>query len=344
MKNPEVTILMSVYNGEKYLREAIDSILNQTFTDFEFLIVNDGSTDRTVEILRSYDDPRIKIVDNEKNIGLTKSLNIGLRIARGEYIARMDADDVSISERLEKEIEFLNQKRNTGLVGTYYTLINDKGKVLHAVKPLTDSKELKEQLLIKNQFGHGSVMFRAECIEKVGRYREEFMSAQDYDLWLRISEVYDMANIPELLYKWRLDINSISVNRKSQQDKYALLAIELAKERRRFGKDRLQTLKEAENGKIFNDLLLKTSSQNRKEIAKNYYLGGTILLAGNDYKGALELLLKSFLNNPLHTGTCVLIVEDLIHLIFPPPLVNILKFVKQSLPLGKTSSKKGEKE
>jgi len=129
MKNPEVTVLMSVYNGEKYLREAIDSILNQTFTDFEFLIVNDGSTDRTAEILRSYDDPRIIIINNEKNIGLTKSLNIGLRMAKGEYIARMDADDVSMPERLQKQIELLNQKKNTGLVGTYYTIINEKGKV-----------------------------------------------------------------------------------------------------------------------------------------------------------------------------------------------------------------------
>lgn len=331
MKSPKVSVLMSVYSGEKYLREAIDSILNQTFTDFEFLIINDGSTDRTAEILQSYDDPRIKIINNEKNMGLTKSLNKGLRMASGKYIARMDADDVSLSQRLEKEVNFLNQKKNIGLVGTYYLLINEKGSVLYAVKLLTDERELKEKLLIGNQFGHGSVMFRRECIEKVGLYREEFKSSQDYDLWLRISEVYGVANIPEPLYKWRFTVKSISVAKKAQQDKYALFAIELAKERRQFGKDRLQTLEREEIDKLLDDSLLKAKARNRKEKAQSYYFWGTILLGGKDYRDALKLLLKSFISNPLHKGTWVLILEDLVLLLFPKPVVNVLRFIKQSL-------------
>jgi hypothetical protein len=241
----------------------------------------------------------------------------------------MDADDISMPDRLQKQIEFLNQKRNTGLVGTYYTTINEKGKDLHAVKPLTDSKELKEKMLIKNQYGHGSVMFRAECIEKVGLYREEFMSAQDYDLWLRISEVYDVANIPKPLYKWRLDINSISVNRKSQQDKYALLAIELAKERRQVGKDRHQTDERAEI-KEFIDYSSSTTAnaESRKEKAQSYYFWGTTLLGGEDYRSALKLLFKSFICNPLHTSTWILILEALVHLIFPRSVINVLRYMK----------------
>ena len=331
MKNPEVTVLMSVYNGEKYLREAIDSILNQTFENFEFLIINDGSTDGTADTLQSYNDPRIKIINNEKNIGLTKSLNRGLKIARGEYIARQDADDVSMPERLEKEVNFLNQNRNIGLVGTYSLRINEKGNVLHVARPLNDDRELKEKLLIGNQFGHGSVMFRRECIEKVGSYREEFKSSQDYDLWLRIADFFDVANIPELLYKWRLNVNSISVVRKDQQDKYATVAIELAKERRQFGKDRLQIFKEGGNEKILNDLPLKTKSQSRMEIAQSYYFWGIKLLDGNDFRGALKFLSKSLIGNPLHKGTWVLILEVLVLLLFPKPVIKVLRFIKQSL-------------
>ncbi len=341
MKNPKVTVLMSVYNGEKYLREAIDSILNQTFKDFEFLIVNDGSTDRTAEILRSYHDHRIKIINNEKNMGLTGSLNKGLKIARGEYIARMDADDISLPQRLEKEVAFLDQNKKVGLVGTYYLMINENGKVLHTVKCLTQDEKLREKLLEGNQFGHGSVMLRAECIKKVGLYRE---LAEDFDLWLRISEVYDIANIPEPLYKWRLNSKSVSVSRKEQQDKYVLLATELAKERRQSGKDRLQTLSKQEIDSFLDDLIPKHVSQSRKEIAQSCYFWGAILLGGKDYRGALKLLSKSFTNNPLCKSTWVRILEALVLLLFPKPVIAALRFVKRRLaPKQAVSTKRGRR-
>ena len=173
-KTPQITVLMSVYNCERYLSEAIESILNQSFSDFEFLIINDGSTDNSRNIILSYADPRIRFFENEKNIGLTHSLNKGLRLATGQYIARMDADDVSMPKRLEKELTFLNQHHSVGLVGTYFNMINENGKVLNTVKPLSNERELKEKLLLENQFGHGSVMFRRVCVEKVGFYREKF--------------------------------------------------------------------------------------------------------------------------------------------------------------------------
>ena len=125
MKNPKVAVLMSVYNGEKYLREAINSILSQTFNDFEFLIINDGSTDGTADILKSYTDSRIKIINNEKNIGLTKSLNKGLKIAKGEYIARQDADDISMPERLKEEVAFLEIHKDYAVVGTFVKILNE---------------------------------------------------------------------------------------------------------------------------------------------------------------------------------------------------------------------------
>lgn len=331
MKDPKVTVIMPVYNGEKYLNEAIDSILGQTFKDFEFLIINDGSTDKTGEILESYNDPRIKIIDNEKNIGLTKSLNKGLKLARGEYIARQDADDISMTERLEKEVLFLDHNKNIALVGTYYYMINEKGKILNTAKLLTNSEEIKIGLLKGNRFGHGSVMFRGECVKEVGYYREELGPVEDYDLWLRISDRYDIANIPEPLYKWRININSVSVKEKSLQDKYALLAIELAKERRQSGKDKLQSLNKDEVDKLLDELISSSESQNKKEAAKGYFPYGLTLLNGRDYKGAINFLLKYFIVYPLDINKWFLLFKTLMILLLPKQIVNVLRTVKHSL-------------
>ena len=331
MKNPKVTVLMSVYNGDKYLNEAIDSILGQTFKDFEFLIVNDGSTDKTGEILKSYNDPRIKMINNEKNIGLTKSLNKGLKLARGEYIARQDADDISMPGRLEKEIEFLEQNKSVGLVGTDYLIINEKGNVVQIVTCLNGNRELKAKLLEGNQFGHGSVILRRECIEKVGTYREEFKFAQDYDFCLRIAEVYDVANISEPLYKWRIDSKSISVAKKALQDKYTLLAIELAKERKQSGKDKLQSLNKEEVDKLLDELISDTRIQDKRKIAEGYCFWSRVLFSGKDYRGAFKLLFKSFVSYPLNKETWILAIKDLAILLFPKSVIKVLRYIKRSI-------------
>ncbi len=326
--NPKVTVLMSVYNGEKYLREAIDSILCQTFKNFEFLIIDDGSTDSSAEIIRSYTDPRIRLIQNEKNIGLTRSLNKGLKLAKGEYIARMDADDISLPERLEKQVVFLNQNKCVGLVGTYYVMVNERGKEIHTMNSHFEGKDLKEKLLELNPFGHGSVMFRAECIEQVGPYRQQFKSAQDRDFWLRISEVYNVANIPEILYKWRFNSKSISVVGKIQQSKYASLAVELAKERRQFGKDKLQKATREEIGNVLADWLPKVKAGKRKEIAQGHYYWAVVFYGAEDYWGALKPLWKSFINNPCCRHTWFLFFKTSLHLSFPKPVIATLKFIK----------------
>ncbi len=329
MKNPKVTVLMSVFNGEKYLNEAIDSILGQTFKDFEFLIVNDGSTDKTAEILESSNDPRIKIINNEKNIGISKSRNKGLKIAKGKYIAVMDADDISLPLRLEKEVGFLEQNKNIGLVGTNYLIINEEAKALYSVKRIAEYKELKLKLLEENQFAHGCIMFRKECIKQVGYYREEFMLALDYDFILRISEKFEVSNIQEFLYKWRININSVSVRKKALQDKYALLAIELAKERRQSGKDKLQSLKREEIDKFLDEFISKDKIQNSKEIAQNYCYWGAILLNGKDYKGALQLLSKSLFIRPLRISNLIFFLKTLTVLLLRK-IINILKSLRKS--------------
>ncbi len=342
MKVPKVTVLMSVYNGEQFLREAVDSILSQKFEDFEFLIINDGSNDGTKEILESYRDPRIRLIENDKNIGLTKSLNKGINMSNGQYIARMDADDVSIPDRFEKQVNFLNENNEVGLVGTYYLMINEKGNVLHEVRPLTDRRELKEKLLTTNQFGHGTVMFRRECLGKSGLYREEFKSSQDYDLWLRISEMYDIANIPEPLYKWRVNPGAISVNRKTMQDKYACLAVMMAKERRQNGEDRLQTMSEKEIDSFIDNAIPGFSSQSKKEIAQNYYFWATVLFGGKDYRGALKLIWRSVINNPLYRRSWLLFTACLILTLLPRPLIDVLRSIKLRFQRNQVNDSTGE--
>lgn len=308
MNQPKVSVIMSVYNGEKYLREAVDSILAQTFTDFEFIIINDGSTDKTKEILSSYDDERIVVID-QQNVGLTKSLNRGIKMAKGEYIARMDADDISLPERLEKQVRFLDHNRDIVLVGTSPICINENGKAIETGNVSTASDEIKKNLLNGNQFTHGSVMFRKSCIEAVGFYREEFDVAQDYDLWLRISEVFGVGNIEEPLYKWRINPKSIAFVKKDKSEEAASLAVILARERRKSGKESLHLVStRREKSKTVGTMFLKARVKIRKISAGNYYFWGRRLFYQGAYKDAREFLLKSLVNNPFCINTWRLLI------------------------------------
>jgi glycosyltransferase involved in cell wall biosynthesis/radical SAM superfamily enzyme YgiQ (UPF0313 family) len=221
---PKVSIVMSVYNGEKYLFEAIQSVQNQTFNNFEFIIVNDASSDTTAKILHQIDDPRFIIFTNEQNFGLTKSLNKALKHCRGEFIARMDADDISHPFRLEKQVSFLESHPKCALVGSSYYVIDEESNIKSHIDVLTESSQIKAGLKSQNWFGHGSVMIRKSALLKVGEYDEQFRYAQDYDLWLRLSEIYDIANIKEALYLWRHTTQAISQNKTREQQEFAELA------------------------------------------------------------------------------------------------------------------------
>ncbi|ODS41485.1 MAG: hypothetical protein A7315_06020 [Candidatus Altiarchaeales archaeon WOR_SM1_79] len=225
MANPKVTVLMSVYNGEKYLREAVDSILNQTFKDFEFLIINDGSTDRTAEILKSYHDLRINIITNEKNIGLTKSLNKGLKVARGEYIARMDADDISIPKRLEAEYAFLKSHPRVGVVSSDVHFIDKKSRKIGTWKSCHTPEDLYYTLNFINCVAHSTIMFRKDVIREIGNYDETIIRAQDYDLWCRLSKVTKIYKIQEVLVLFRKTKDNISHTFKNEQEKTANIIV-----------------------------------------------------------------------------------------------------------------------
>lgn len=233
-KPPLISVVMSVYNGEKYLQDAVDSILQQTFPDFEFLIINDGSTDSTSKMLEEFSkrDNRIKTIENEHNIGLTSSLNKGIMMAEGKYIARMDADDLSLSSRLEKQLEFLEQNPSHIAVGSSFYQIDDKSKITSFVSVLSDDKKIKNCLKSQNWLCHGSVLMRKDIFWECGGYDERFKYSQDYDLWLRMSERFRLSNIPEPLYYWRATLKAISKSNETDQKHDARLAVTEAENRR----------------------------------------------------------------------------------------------------------------
>jgi len=210
IKKPKVTVLMSVYNSEKYLRVAIDSILNQTYEDFEFLIINDGSKDDSLNIIKSYNDKRIRLI-SRKNKGLVASLNEGIVKANGEYIARQDSDDASTPNRLAKEVEFLDSNPDIGLVGSNYIVMDSiSWKALAETTVFTNPKDLKLAQITCNQYGHGSIMMRKDVAIRCKGYDPKVGYVEDYDLWNRISRITKIANIEESLYLYRKNEEGIS--------------------------------------------------------------------------------------------------------------------------------------
>jgi glycosyltransferase involved in cell wall biosynthesis len=222
-RDPKVTVLMSVYNGERYLNEAVDSILAQTFTDFEFLIIDDASTDLTPEILRSYDDPRIRIVTNEENLGLTKSLNKGIALARGEYIARMDADDVSFIVRLERQVEFMEKNADIGVLGSNYQYIDESGYPKGVVSTSLDPELTRWELLFLNPLAHPTVLMRTALMRSVQGYDETFRFSQDYELWCRLTKITQLAKLQDVLLYLRSSKLNISHRHYKQQRIYSHL-------------------------------------------------------------------------------------------------------------------------
>ncbi len=214
---------MSVYNGAQYLQKSLNSVLQQTYKDFEFIIVNDASTDETSAILNqiAHKEPRIEIINNEENLGLTNSLNKGLAIAKGEYIARMDADDISLPNRLHTQVNFLEQSPEVGLIGSAYHIIDkDDNFVTTNQEPLSHT-ELAWKLHFRNAFCHSSVMFRKKVLNIVGLYNPDYRQTQDYELWARIARVSVVKNTSEPLIKFRQHGSSITQTQTLKQQRNA---------------------------------------------------------------------------------------------------------------------------
>ena len=224
--NPKVSIIMGVWNGAQHLKESINSILTQTFSDVEFVVVNDASTDDTAHILAAYaaQDPRITVVTNAQNLGLTRSLNVGIRASRGTYIARMDAGDTSEPTRFAEQVQFLDEHPDHGLVGAWTHVIDEDSHIIGEMKYPTDNVSLKKDLIKYNPFVHSSVMMRRDIVEKAGLYNESWKYAQDYELFFRMSKYAKIANIGAYLASYRMSPVSITSRKNKQQVIFAIRA------------------------------------------------------------------------------------------------------------------------
>ncbi len=222
---PLVSVVMSVYNSEKHLKEAVNSILNQTYTNFEFVIINDGSDDNCLDILLEYlkNNNQVLIIDQE-NIGLTKSLNRGIQLARGKYIARQDADDKSLPERLEKQIQFLEANADYFLIGTDYKIIDEHSNIIGKpeIPVPIDNHEIRAAINKYNTFVHSLVMFRNDTSSIGYFYDTSFKYSQDYELWVRILKHHNAYNLPEVLGLSRTWPRMISQKKIKTQRRYAL--------------------------------------------------------------------------------------------------------------------------
>ena len=218
MSYPPVTVVMSVYNGAKYLRECLDSVLSQTFSDFEFIIVNDGSTDASPRILNDFArrDRRIVIID-QMNQGLTKSLNRGLSIARGKYVARMDADDIIFPDRLETQLEFMASNPDVGLLGTWCRVIDAAGREGDVWSTPMGHHALQWQLCFDNIFAHSSAMMTRSALRDANGYDERCHRSQDFDLWARLSRRVRIDCLPRVLVCLRRHDVSISATANDEQ-------------------------------------------------------------------------------------------------------------------------------
>ena len=216
-----VTVLMAVFNGEGLLNRAVDSVLSQSFREFEFIIINDASTDRSREVILSYNDPRIRLIDNPGNAGLTRSLNLGLKEARGEFIARMDVDDICLPGRLDAQVSALKSSRADICFCNCLFVDRESGREWRWV-PKKGSL-LRWRSLFENSFGvHPAAMFRKNRIAEIGGYDSEFRYSQDYDLWSRCAELgmtFEYAGGPFL--KYFLHSGGVSRSKKSEQAGFA---------------------------------------------------------------------------------------------------------------------------
>ncbi|MBX3348220.1 MAG: glycosyltransferase family 2 protein [Nitrospira sp.] len=205
---PLVSVLLPVYNAASYVQEAIESILRQTYRNFELIVVDDGSTDESGRVIQTITDPRIRVV-HQPNRGLSAALNRAIEMAQGVYLARQDADDLSLPQRLDRQVDFLEAHPAVGMVGTWAEVRTDTPKSDNVYAPPTDNHLLKFELLFDNPFIHSSVMIRKHVLVCVGVYTQEAsVRAEDYDLWSRIVREFDVSNLSEMLNVYRDAPNS----------------------------------------------------------------------------------------------------------------------------------------
>lgn len=295
---PLVSVVMGAYNSEATIEDAINSILSQDFLDVELIVVDDSSSDETPRKLSRITDPRLIVYRNPVNIGLTASLNVGIGLSRGKYIARQDADDVSDRTRLSTQVALLEANHDIGAAGTWVIFTDSALRPLSSWEPPITNLEIQRRLLQVNALCHGSAIVRRSLIDAVGLYREKFTYTQDYDLWLRIAEISELANIPQYLYTMRRGAGTISRKKLALQMYFHTLALHFARERRSVGSDSYDSMPGgASAGYLFETLKLsRVTYRKLKCDATRSYAREALMY--RDYYGAMHLALQMFASKP----------------------------------------------
>jgi glycosyltransferase involved in cell wall biosynthesis len=272
MSIPKVSVVMSVYNSDLYIQKSVESILLQTFQDWEFIIIEDCSKDKTLSIINQYalHDPRIKIIRNHENLGVVKSLNIGIELAQGEYIARQDGDDISLPKRLVLQVDLLDSHPEVGLVGICAQMIDHEGSPLRIGFNLISNEEIQRNLLDYNCICGPSIMVKRDCLDQIGNFFSEGLDAsEDYDLCLRLAEVTQLVNLDAPVYLYRQHQDSASNTKKYQQIVNKAIALDRAIERR-FG--------------------ILPSPEKVTSLARDYFRAAVLGYASGDLSGAQHYL------------------------------------------------------
>lgn len=209
---------MPIYNASAFLRESIDSVLRQNYTDFELLLINDGSNDSSKTIIKEYADRDVRIVAvHQHNIGLVATLNKGVKLAKGEYIARIDGDDPWLDNKLAEQINFLDTHQSVVLVGGGFEVIDEKGYYIETVPVPTRHEDIIRTMTLRNTFGHAGVVFRKDAFNRAGGYRDDFGPTEDYDLWIRLANIGRVANLAHPVYRYRINRGGISQQNSERQ-------------------------------------------------------------------------------------------------------------------------------
>lgn len=286
---------MAVFNGERYVSEAIESILKQTYRDFEFIIVNDASTDKTEEIIKAYQqqDSRILLINNTENQERALSRNKGIEIARGEYISIIDYDDVSLPEKLTCQVQYLDIHADVGFVGTRWYYVDKNSEIL-SIGDCSDVVSHEAVHFMCNP----SIMARKACIERTGGYRSVLVPAEDYDLWLRVADFSKGATISEPLFLYRVHSGSSTSLQKAKMEVASVLAIEMADERKRTGCDTFSRSSLEDAARIVQQRLRSSSFSRRKKLAKSQAFQSEAALVIGDYKLAFSYATQALLSFP----------------------------------------------
>lgn len=314
IQNPPISVVMSVYNGNNFLEEAILSILNQTLTNFEFIIIDDHSTDNSLEIIHSYKliDDRIKILRNDTNLGLARSLNKGIKLAKGEVIVRMDADDISLKDRLKYQYDYIKKNKNCIILGTNYHIIDEFGNYIYTSNQALNNKEIKSKLPYQCPFMHPTIMFRKYINGVIVQY-PDFPIAQDLFLYNKLSKNGEFCNLKDTLLNYRLTPDA-STRRNSKAKKIIVEALEYYNKNKNISES---------YKRLINENLKHTKKEYKKY---NYYLLLSKKYLWNNNKPNMsrrmlkEALKQKFTIEPL----LLLILSYLPHKI----LIRIYKIVK----------------